>query len=248
VTDWSEPATWYELLNAWGANDEFYLDLVMSAERVLDVGCGTGRLLHRARDLGHAGRLCGLDPDPGMLGQARRRSDIEWVLADAASAGWEREFDLAVMASNAFQELADDDSLRRSLRAIRAALADGGRFAFETRHPQARAWEGWNRSSEVHNPDGDPAVISNAVLGVDGEVVRLTETMTGQWWEQPRVGHGALRFLSPEKLNAFLDEAGFAADEQYGDFDRGPITGTSNVIVTIARRRAGATGPGEPTL
>jgi SAM-dependent methyltransferase len=152
VTDRANPAAWYDVLNPWGPSDDFYLDLVMAAGSVLDVGCGTGALLHRARDAGHPGRLCGLDPDPAMLDQARARSDIEWVLADAASAAWDREFDLAVMASHAFQELVGDDELRRSLRAIRAALRDGGRFAFETRHPQARAWEGWNTSFEARNP------------------------------------------------------------------------------------------------
>src|SRR4051794_8087512 len=59
---------------------EFYLPLVMSAKSVLDVGCGTGALLHAAREAGHVGRLCGLDPAEGMLQQARRRSDIEWML------------------------------------------------------------------------------------------------------------------------------------------------------------------------
>jgi SAM-dependent methyltransferase len=142
VTRWDDPAAWYDVLNPWGPSDDFYLGLVMAAGRVLDVGCGTGTLLHRARDAGHAGRLCGLDPDPAMLDQARARTDVEWVLADAASAAWDREFDLAVMASHAFQELVGDDELRRSLRAVRAALRDGGRFAFETRHPQGAPGSG----------------------------------------------------------------------------------------------------------
>jgi DNA-binding transcriptional ArsR family regulator len=47
VTDWSSPAAWYDVMNQWGPSDDFYLGLVMSAGRVLDVGCGTGRLLHR---------------------------------------------------------------------------------------------------------------------------------------------------------------------------------------------------------
>jgi len=34
----------------------------MAAPSVLDVGCGTGAMLHEARQLGHVGRLCGLDP------------------------------------------------------------------------------------------------------------------------------------------------------------------------------------------
>jgi SAM-dependent methyltransferase len=72
----------YDVLNPWGPSDDFYLDLVMSAGAVLDVGCGTGALLRRARDCGHTGRLCGLDPATAMLDQARRLPDIEWVLGD----------------------------------------------------------------------------------------------------------------------------------------------------------------------
>ena len=237
MTDWRETAAWYDVLNPWGPSDDFYLDLVMSANRVLDVGCGTGRLLHQARDRGHPGRLCGLDPDPAMLDRARVRSDIEWVLADAAAAAWDREFDLTIMASHAFQVFISDDQVHSSLRAIRAALTDGGRFAFETRHPQARAWEGWNTSSERANPDGDPVQVSYQVHEVVDDVVRLSETLSGRWWERPQAEHGSLRFLAPDRLAAFLHDAGFVIEEQFGDWDRGPLTGASEEIITIARRR-----------
>ena len=59
------------------ADYRFYLPLVMAAGAVLDVGCGTGALLHWARESGHTGRLVGLDPAHGMLQVARKRSDIE---------------------------------------------------------------------------------------------------------------------------------------------------------------------------
>jgi SAM-dependent methyltransferase len=239
VTRWENPAAWYDVLNPWGPSDDFYLGLVMSADRVLDVGCGTGRLLHRARDAGHTGRLCGLDPDPAMLDQARVRTDIEWVLADAASAAWDREFDLAVMASHAFQVFVADDQLRDSLSAIRAALVDGGRFAFETRHPRARAWERWNKSFEIRNPEGDVARVEYDVQDVNDGVVRFTETISGQWWDRPQTEHGALRFLGPEALATSLHKAGFVIDEQFGDWDRGPLAETSEEIVTIARRGVG---------
>ncbi|MBB5956044.1 ubiquinone/menaquinone biosynthesis C-methylase UbiE [Saccharothrix tamanrassetensis] len=64
------------------ADFAFYLPLVMSARSVLDVGCGTGELLHLARAAGHTGRLCGLDPAEGMLARARERTDVDWVLGD----------------------------------------------------------------------------------------------------------------------------------------------------------------------
>ncbi len=43
------------------------LSLAMDAPSVLDVGCGTGTMLHRARAAGHPGRLVGIDPDRAAL-------------------------------------------------------------------------------------------------------------------------------------------------------------------------------------
>jgi SAM-dependent methyltransferase len=72
-----------------GPDDDFYLDLVMYARAVLDVGCGTGRLLARAAANGHPGRLVGLDPAAAMLVQARRRvPGVEWVLGDLRTRCW----------------------------------------------------------------------------------------------------------------------------------------------------------------
>jgi len=126
----------------------FYLTLVMSARVVLDVGCGTGALLRLARESGHTGRLCGLDPASGMLNQARARPDIAWVLGDLSSVSWERAFDLVVMTGHAFQEFGEDNEIRAALAATRSALTDGGHVAFETRNPVVRAWE-------HYHPEGD---------------------------------------------------------------------------------------------
>src|SRR2546421_4690827 len=84
-------AALYDRLFPWERRDDFpfYLKLIMSATSVLDVGCGTGALLRRAREAGHTGRLCGLDPAVGMLNQARGRADIEWVLGDLSSVAWD---------------------------------------------------------------------------------------------------------------------------------------------------------------
>src|SRR5262249_28237802 len=150
-------------------SDDFYLNLVMKAGRVLDVGCGTGTLLHRARTDGHRGRLCGLDPDPAVLSLARAKEPdgVEWLLASRAAVPWRGEFDLAVMTGHAFQCLIGDEDLRASLRAVAAALAPGGRFAFETRNPAARAWAGWDGASfQARNPDGDAVTVSYEVLEV----------------------------------------------------------------------------------
>ena len=179
----AQAAALYDVLNPWDgarfAGDAFYTGLVMAAEAVLDVGCGTGSMLRHARTLGHRGRLVGLDPDQAMLARARRRTDIEWVSGSAADAAWDREFDLATMTGHAFQCLVGDEELHASLVAVRAALTDAGRFAFETRHPAARAWQQWERQvSEVTDPDGRPLRVSYHIESVIGDVVTLTEIIT----------------------------------------------------------------------
>jgi SAM-dependent methyltransferase len=231
-----EAAALYDVLNPWGSSEDFYLALVMNATSVLDVGCGTGQLLHRARQAGHTGRLCGIDPDRAMLGVARRHTDIEWVAGTAASMAWNGEFDLVTMTGHAFQFLIGDDDLRASLAAIRRALADGGRFAFETRNPLARAWEGWNPQNpiDVVDPSGRPLRISYQVESVAGDVVTLTETTSDPDGTPLRVDRAGLRFLDVGTLARFLADAGFAIEAQYGGWFREPLDSASPEIVTVA--------------
>lgn len=232
-----EAAALYDVLNTWEPSDDFYLALVMAARSVLDVGCGTGVLMHRARQDGHAGRLCGIDPDPAMLSVARRRTGVEWVAGTAASMTWDSEFDLAVMTGHAFQALVDDDDLRASLSAIRQALVDGGRFAFETRNPLVRAWEGWNprNAMDVVDPAGRPVRISNEVESVIGDIVTLTETTSDLGGAPLRVDRASLRFLDVDTLAGFLADAGFKIEAQYGGWFREPLDPASPEIITIAR-------------
>ncbi|MBL1094422.1 MULTISPECIES: class I SAM-dependent methyltransferase [Streptomyces] len=241
-------AEWYDLLNPWGPGDDFYLDLVMSADSVLDVGCGTGTLLHRARARGHRGRLCGLDPADGMLARARRRTDIAWLAGDALSlAGRNRPgpvFDLVVMTGHAFQVLVGEAELRGSLAAVRATLTEGGRFAFETRNPLVRPWERWtpDRAVEVRNADGVTVRVAHRVdLPVRGDVVHFTETFSGPDGTRPRTSRSSLRFLDARTLGERLAGAGLTVEEQYGDWDRRPLTADAPEIITLCRAAPGGT-------
>lgn len=246
--DEPELAALYDLFSpSEGRGDfAFYLPLIMAAESVLDVGCGTGALLHFAREKGHKGRLCGLDPAHGMLEQARKRTTqpgIEWVLGDLASVSFHKKFELIVMSGHAFQVLVDDHELRSALAVICSLLTEIGRFAFETRNPLDRAWERWatEYSGEATDDAGDvvrsECEVQEAPTSENGgEIVRFSHTFTSPNWSEPKVSRSTLRFLDANQISSFLDDAGMIIEQQIGDWDRSPVTDRSPEIITVARR------------
>ena len=123
------------------------------------------------------GRLCGLDPARGMLNQARRRADIAWLHGDLSSVGVDRAFELVVTTGHAFHELTGDDEIRAALAAVRAALVDGGRFAFETRNARVRGWERWETEYSGEVIDAGRALVRRAY--------RAEEPVEGGWYDRP---------------------------------------------------------------
>lgn len=97
--------------------------------RVLDAGCGTGRVAIRLDELGFS--CVGVDVDESMLAVARRAApQVPWHRADLATltpadlAGADG-FDLVVMAGNVVPLLAEG-TVGRSVAALAALLRPGG--------------------------------------------------------------------------------------------------------------------------
>ncbi|WP_017586389.1 class I SAM-dependent methyltransferase [Nocardiopsis ganjiahuensis] len=238
----------YDYFSHWQVSpqDDFYLDLVMGARSVLDVGCGTGKIQRVARERGHTGRLVGLDPADAMLEVGRRdRGDVEWVLGDLVAGPYEGEaellgdgaFDLVIMSGHAFQVFLGDEDVRANLAAVRRILAPGGRFVFETRNPAVRGWQAWSpeRVRTVDGPGGRKATCVHRLREVAGELVTFTSDYSVEGWAEPETVRSTLRFLDAERLNAFLAEAGLEVSAQYGYWDRSPLTDSSEEIITFAR-------------
>jgi SAM-dependent methyltransferase len=102
--------------------------LVPVGSRVLDAGCGTGRVAIRLAELGYD--VTGTDVDRSMLAVARERGPaLRWVEADLSSldllAGGDPAYDLVVLAGNVVPLVAPGTESAAVARAA-AHLRPGG--------------------------------------------------------------------------------------------------------------------------
>jgi SAM-dependent methyltransferase len=115
----------------------------LSADVVLDIGCGTGNL---AVLLATGGRtVVAVDPAEASLEIAKakdRAAKVRWIHGDVTLLP-PLSADLAMMTGNVAQVFLTDDGWGQALRGIGAALRPGGHLAFETRRPEYRAWQEW---------------------------------------------------------------------------------------------------------
>ena len=100
-------------------------------ERVLDAGCGSGRVTSLLLDRLPHGKVVALDASPAMLDEARRRlapygERVEFVQADLGRPLPVRPPVDAILSTATFHWVLDHDALFRNLAAV---LQRGGRLA-----------------------------------------------------------------------------------------------------------------------
>ena len=184
----------------------------LGADRVLDVGCGTGSL---AVLLAAAGRtVVAVDPALASLEVARSKdpaATVTWICGGAAAAP-RACADLAVMTGNVAQVFLTDEDWTGTLRDIRAALRPGGHLAFETRRPERRAWEDWAASPGpvlLDVPGTGPVERRSRITGVDLPFVSFRDTFTFLADGAVLTSDSTLRFRGREEVESQLAACGY---------------------------------------
>jgi SAM-dependent methyltransferase len=220
----------------------FYETLAdQAAGPILELACGTGRVAIPLARKGYD--LTGIDLAPGMLAQARAKSDglaIRWAEGDCRRFALGRRFALAYMTGNAFQAYLTDADQRALLAAVRGHLPPDGRFAFETRNPREADLHGHEAEEYWHSyvaPNGRR--VNVALAERYDPATRILDCHVFRYWADsdagPRRSRILIRYTDRGRLNRLLAAEGFAVEQQYGDFDRSPWTPASERIATVAR-------------
>jgi SAM-dependent methyltransferase len=238
----------------------FYLEEAASAgspdapATVLELGCGTGRILLPLARAGHT--VTGIERSKSMLARCEAklaaeprdvRDRVALHQADArqftVAASTGDGFRLAVAPFRILQHLTTTADQLRCLAAVRRHLVPGGRLVFDVFNPHYSLMTR-DRSAEVEETpelrlaDGRylrRTVRVTRVRWVDqvSEIELIYHVRTGSAVE--RVVHAfPMRWYTPSELEHLLGRAGFRVERSYGTFDRGPLTDESPEIIIVA--------------
>ena len=226
----------------------FYLDVIRAeGEPVLDVGCGTGRLLLDYLTLGID--VDGVDASPEMLARCREKGARLGLAPTLHQQRMEdidlpRRYRTILVPSSSFQLVLDPDDARRALRRLADQLAPGGVVVLpfmlieEGEHE-----ESWERVRE------DGALVRRRLVSRYDPATQLEDTddtyevvVDGEVVAQERhVRSPATRAYTPEQALALLDDAGLTSDRMLEGFTQETYAG-GWIFTIVARRRSEATG------
>jgi len=207
---------------------------------VLEVGCGTGRVLIPTARAGSA--VCGLDLSPYMLDVCERRLAQETIQvqkrvqldqADMRDFDLGQTFNLITIPFRPFQHLIEVEDQIACLRCIRRHLADDGRFILDLFNPSlpimAREVTGEEQGDEPEftMPDGRRVLRRNRIVARDVfkqcHDVELIYYITHLDGRTERFVHAfPMRYLFRYEVEHLLARCGFAVEALYADYDKSP--------------------------
>ncbi len=239
------------------ADVRFYVETAgESGGPVLEVGCGTGRILIPTARSGI--EIVGLDASAGMLEACRRRIGAEppelrdrvsLHRGDMRDFDLERTFRLVTIPFRPFQHLITVADQLACLTAIRRHLAANGRLVFDVFNPSihnlAKLADGAETDEEPPFTLPDGRIIVRRHRMVERDLIRQVNTgelvyyVTHPDGRQERLVQAfQMRCIFRFEAEHLLVRAGFTVDQVYSDFDRSPYGSRyPGELIFVARRR-----------
>lgn len=248
IADWS--ADMYEIDETGTEDVAFLLScLGTTPKHILEIACGSGRILVSLAKAGHT--VVGLDLDEAMLrkipAKAEGLDNITWQTADAIADDWGNGYDVVVIAGNFLMNIVSEEGPERAQKVLlekaRLALKPGGMLYIDYNHtfypeqwyvhPGERViWHG----TDSYGTNGR-MLLCDSTYDAETGLIRSRrryelETINGEKIrkEQPSVKH----FVKLEQIHTWLTEEGFRIKNEYGDYAGNPISEATGRAIICA--------------
>lgn len=216
-----------------------------TVKSILDLGCGTGG--HALPLAARGYEVAGVDRSAEMVSRARRKAGcaglaVDFNVGDVRDVDLGRTFDAVICMFAVICYQCSNDDLLAAMRTARRHLARGGLFVFDGWFgPAVLVQRPEQRTQIVELEDGERIErYADPQLDVASHTVEVRyglarKSATGVILEESHETH-RVRFLFPQEIARFLDQAGFelAAIGPFMDFDS-PLT-DSDWNVSVAAR------------
>jgi SAM-dependent methyltransferase len=225
----------YDLL--FPSVEPFYLEQAPKrGGRVLELGCGTGRLTVSIAQRGID--IVGVDLSDSMLAAARNKAraagvEVPFIHADMRDLDLDGRFETILIPGNSLLHLLTNEELKQCLAGVRRHLAPGGQLAFDISK--------WDMSRYARDPAQRYPAFTQGEISVDEtssydpaaqvrDVVWYLSTVRAADFR--RIEY-RLRVIFPQELLLLLEIAGFHLEARYGEFTREPFEASSRRQVCI---------------
>jgi trans-aconitate 2-methyltransferase len=223
----------------WGAAVLRRLELA-GDERVLDAGCGSGRVTELLADRLPRGRVVALDGSPAMLDEARRRLErfgdrVEFVQADLRGPLPIDEPVHAILSTATFHWIHDHAALYRHLAAVirpggqLVAQYGGGENTASIRRVLATIGDGWTGDTFFAWPDEtrrwvERAGFVDAQVWLYDEPTRFDSAEAFKTFLRTVILGAHLARLPADRHDAFVDEVAARLPNREIDYVRLNVT------------------------
>lgn len=231
---------------------DFILTLAAEAgDPILELGCGTGRLLLSLAGQGHA--VTGVDISPALLALARRklqkvRMDIQVELLQADLRTFElprQDYGFAFCTSNTLMHLTSPEDQIAVLRNAHRHVRPGGSLLLDLFNPDVArlaAIDGMQEMADHWQDEQTGAQVIKWVVRTVDWAEQVQDTLF--IYEETLLDGGSrrtvcpfqLRFLWRHEAELMLQAAGFAVEGVWGDFEGGAYDSASDHLILLGRK------------
>jgi SAM-dependent methyltransferase len=236
---------------------DFYLYYADAAgDPILELGCGTGRILLPMAEAGH--RVCGLDFSTQMLARCRKKLEAELlevrervrlIQGNMVDFDLQERFRLITIPFRPFQHLLRVEEQMSCLRAAHKHLEPSGKIILDLFQTDARRMhdpvhlQESEAHAEVTLPNGRKVRLAERTVAFHRAEqmndVELIYYITHPDGRKERLVHAfTIRYFFRYEVEHLLERCGFRVREVFGRYDRSPLLDDSPDMLFVAEKQA----------